>query len=273
MAGDRGNLFALIQRCAWRGIRYSVTEADVGEVPDFGQCDLILLHGGQDREMTAAARDLAAKAGPLREAIESDAVVLAVCAGYQLLGRYYAPPAGPPIAGSWRAGRGHRRRPDPLHRARGGGVRPGRRAGSASSPGSRTTAGAPTWAVAPGRSGGCSPGRATTGRTAPRAPATGRCTPPTCTGRCCRRTRGWPTTCSPGRWRTVTGTFSPLTPLTDQAEAQAHAAALRLAHRPAGRWRAAAAAVSRLGARTAEPGHAVQPAAGLADGGTAWTSH
>jgi lipid II isoglutaminyl synthase (glutamine-hydrolysing) len=71
VAGDRGNLFALVQRCDWRGIRYSVTEADVGEVPDLAQADLILLHGGQDREMTAAASDLAAKAGPLREASEA----------------------------------------------------------------------------------------------------------------------------------------------------------------------------------------------------------
>ena len=38
----------------------------------------------------------------------------------------------------------------------------------------------------------------------------------------------------------------PLVPLTDQAEAQAHAAALRLARRPARRWRAAASAVSRV---------------------------
>jgi lipid II isoglutaminyl synthase (glutamine-hydrolysing) len=99
VAGDRGNLLALTQRCTWRGIRFSVTEADVGEVPDFTQSDLILVHGGQDREMTAAARDLAAKASPLRDAIESDAAVLAVCAGYQLLGRYYAPPEGEPIPG------------------------------------------------------------------------------------------------------------------------------------------------------------------------------
>ncbi len=99
VAGDRGNLFALSQRCDWRGIRYSVTEADVGEVPDLAQADLILLHGGQDQEMIAAASDLAAKAGPLRAAIETDAVVLAVCAGYQLLGRYYQPPAGAAIEG------------------------------------------------------------------------------------------------------------------------------------------------------------------------------
>lgn len=99
VAGDRGNLFTLRQRCAWRGIRTSVTEADTGTVPDFAESDLILMHGGQDREMTEAARDLTAKAGPLIEAIEEDVAVLAVCAGYQLLGRYYAPAAGPPLTG------------------------------------------------------------------------------------------------------------------------------------------------------------------------------
>ncbi|HET9895519.1 MAG TPA: glutamine amidotransferase [Streptosporangiaceae bacterium] len=99
VAGDRGNLFAIMQRCAWRGISSSVTEADAGEVPDFSQSDLILLHGGQDREMTEAARDIAAKAGPLTAAIEDGVVVLAVCAGYQLLGNYYAPADGPTLQG------------------------------------------------------------------------------------------------------------------------------------------------------------------------------
>jgi lipid II isoglutaminyl synthase (glutamine-hydrolysing) len=99
VAGDRGNLRALISRCAWRGIRSSVAEADVGVVPDFTEADLILLHGGQDTEMRVAARDLGTKAGPLREAIEGGAVVLAVCAGYQLLGKYYAPVGAPPITG------------------------------------------------------------------------------------------------------------------------------------------------------------------------------
>jgi lipid II isoglutaminyl synthase (glutamine-hydrolysing) len=99
VAGDRGNLFTLMKRCAWRGIRSSVTEADAGVVPDFAESDLIMVHGGQDREMTEAARDLAAKAGPLAEAIEQGVAVLAVCAGYQLLGRYYAPRQGPPLPG------------------------------------------------------------------------------------------------------------------------------------------------------------------------------
>jgi hypothetical protein len=99
VAGDRGNLFAVTRRCAWRGIEANVVEADVGDLPDFTEFDLILLHGGQDCEMRVAADDLALKAGSLRAAIEADAVVLAVCAGYQLLGKYYAPTGAEPISG------------------------------------------------------------------------------------------------------------------------------------------------------------------------------
>jgi hypothetical protein len=100
VAGDRGNLFAITRRCAWRGIQASVVEADVGDVPDFTEFDLILLHGGQDCEMRAAARDLRMKGASLNEAIEADAVVLAVCAGYQLLGKCYSPVGAPAIDGT-----------------------------------------------------------------------------------------------------------------------------------------------------------------------------
>src|SRR5579884_3685835 len=99
IAGDRGNIFALQRRCQWRGIRPEVTEVGVGETPDFTAFDLILFHGGQDVEMDVAARDLATKAASLREAVESDVVVLAVCAGYQLLGRYYQPSKGARLEG------------------------------------------------------------------------------------------------------------------------------------------------------------------------------
>jgi lipid II isoglutaminyl synthase (glutamine-hydrolysing) len=99
VAGDRGNLIALTKRCAWRGIRSSVVDADVGVTPDFTKFDLILFHGGQDCEMQVAARDLQLKAGSLREAVEGGAVVLAVCAGYQLLARHYVPASGPPVTG------------------------------------------------------------------------------------------------------------------------------------------------------------------------------
>jgi CobQ-like glutamine amidotransferase family enzyme len=99
IAGDRGNLMAIQRRCAWRGLDTEVTEVAVGDHADFTQFDLILFHGGQDKEMDVAARDLEDKAGSLRDAAESDVVMLAVCAGYQLLGHYYQPFAGPRLQG------------------------------------------------------------------------------------------------------------------------------------------------------------------------------
>ncbi len=99
VAGDRGNLMAIQQRSAWRGLRTEVVEVGVGQSADFTACDLILFHGGQDKEMDVAARDLAGKTASLREAVESDVVVLAVCAGFQLLGHYYQPFSGPRLDG------------------------------------------------------------------------------------------------------------------------------------------------------------------------------
>jgi CobQ-like glutamine amidotransferase family enzyme len=244
VAGDRGNLFVLMQRCAWRGIRYSVTEADVGEVPDFAETDLILLHGGQDREMTAAARDLAEKAGPLREAIEGDAVVLAVCAGYQLLGRYYAPAEGPRIQGIEVLDAVTEAGPTRFigHVAVdcdfGDGSRgqligfenhSGRtRLGSGAEPLGRVLAG-----------GGNNGEDGTEGARYREVYATylhGPVLPKN------------PWLADHLISRALAHRYTdcgPLAPLTDQAEAQAHAAALRLARRPARRWRAASVAASR----------------------------
>ena len=100
IAGDRGNLFSIQRRCAWRGLETEVTEAAVGDAPDFTQFDLILFHGGQDKEMDVAARDLHAKADSLRDAAERDVVFLAVCAGYQLLGHVYRPYVGDELTGA-----------------------------------------------------------------------------------------------------------------------------------------------------------------------------
>src|SRR5215470_10989232 len=99
VAGDRGNLFSIQRRCEWRGLRTEVTEVGVGQSADFTRYDLILFHGGQDKEMDVAARDLEGKAGSLRDAAESDVVILAVCAGYQLLGHYYQPSKSPRLDG------------------------------------------------------------------------------------------------------------------------------------------------------------------------------
>ena len=100
VAGDRGNLIAIQRRTAWRGMGTEVTDISLGQTPDFSAFDIILFHGGQDKEMDVAARDLAGKASSLRDAAESDVVILAVCAGYQLLGHYYQPFTGPQLEGA-----------------------------------------------------------------------------------------------------------------------------------------------------------------------------
>ena len=54
-----------------------------------GEHDLLYIGGGQDREQALIAPDLASKGDALRESIAAGAAVLAVCGGYQLLGRFY----------------------------------------------------------------------------------------------------------------------------------------------------------------------------------------
>jgi lipid II isoglutaminyl synthase (glutamine-hydrolysing) len=88
---DRGNVIFLRQRCLQRGIGFSLTAAGPGEGIDPGAHDLIYIGGGQDRDQKAVAADLlASKREALAEAVETDAVLLAVCGGYQLLGHGYA---------------------------------------------------------------------------------------------------------------------------------------------------------------------------------------
>jgi CobQ-like glutamine amidotransferase family enzyme len=86
---DRGNIAVLARRAAWRGHELEVTALgmDDGIVP--GAHDLYYVGGGQDREQLLVAENLAQKAEPLHEAVAGGAAVLAVCGGYQLLGRGY----------------------------------------------------------------------------------------------------------------------------------------------------------------------------------------
>ncbi len=86
---DRGNIAVLTQRAAWRGHEVEVRTISVGESVRPGEHDLLYVGGGQDREQALVADDLAAKADGLREAVTGGAAVLAVCGGYQLLGRSY----------------------------------------------------------------------------------------------------------------------------------------------------------------------------------------
>jgi lipid II isoglutaminyl synthase (glutamine-hydrolysing) len=86
---DRGNIAVLARRAEWRGHRLEVDAVGMGELLRPGDHDLLYVGGGQDREQLLVAADVAAKADALREAAAGGVAVLAVCGGYQLLGRGY----------------------------------------------------------------------------------------------------------------------------------------------------------------------------------------
>jgi lipid II isoglutaminyl synthase (glutamine-hydrolysing) len=86
---DRGNIAVLARRAALRGHELEVQAVGLGDTLDPGAHDLLYVGGGQDREQALIAPDLAAKADALRTAHARGVALLAVCGGYQLLGRGY----------------------------------------------------------------------------------------------------------------------------------------------------------------------------------------
>jgi hypothetical protein len=86
---DRGNIAVLTRRAAWRGHDLVVREVSVGDELVPGEHDLLYIGGGQDREQALVAQDLVTKGQALSDAVSAGAAILAVCGGYQLLGRSY----------------------------------------------------------------------------------------------------------------------------------------------------------------------------------------
>jgi lipid II isoglutaminyl synthase (glutamine-hydrolysing) len=85
--GDRGNATVLIKRLAWRGYEPVLTVVEPGNrLPDTGQ--IYLLGGGEDAAQISAVQALKADGG-LHRAVDRGAVVLAVCAGYQIVGKSF----------------------------------------------------------------------------------------------------------------------------------------------------------------------------------------
>ena len=86
---DRGNIAVLDRRAALRGHELVVEPIGLGDglAPD--AYDLLYVGGGQDREQAAVAPDLAARGEAIRDAVGRGTALLAVCGGYQLLGRGY----------------------------------------------------------------------------------------------------------------------------------------------------------------------------------------
>ena len=97
---DRGNIAVFARRAAWRGLELEVEPISSHDTVTPGAHDLYYIGGGQDREQALIAPDMASKGPALAEAVDGGAAVLAVCGGYQLLGRFYRDRAGVELPGA-----------------------------------------------------------------------------------------------------------------------------------------------------------------------------
>ncbi len=88
--GDKGNMEALKMRLLWRNMGANVIDITASDNHiDFKNADIIFLGGGADREMETVSNLLSSYREELKTYIENDGVMLCVCGGYQLMGKYY----------------------------------------------------------------------------------------------------------------------------------------------------------------------------------------
>jgi CobQ-like glutamine amidotransferase family enzyme len=95
--GDLGNGIVLGARLRWRDQPSELVVHEGGGAPP-AEADIYLLGGGEDAPQALALDELAAT-DALRRAVAGGAVVLGVCAGYQLLGHRFATSDGRTMPG------------------------------------------------------------------------------------------------------------------------------------------------------------------------------
>ena len=98
--GDVGNILILKHRAELRGIKVNILNNSLNDAFDVDNYDIVLFGGGQDFEQSIVSNDLSgAKKDALEKYIEAGKVLIAICGGYQLLGKYYTAPNGEKING------------------------------------------------------------------------------------------------------------------------------------------------------------------------------
>ena len=96
--GDVGNVLILKHRASLRGIDVNIVNSSLNDTLDKDNIDIIFFGGGQDYEQSIVSNDLnTIKKDDIKEYIEDGKVFLAICGGYQLLGKYYTAPNGEKI--------------------------------------------------------------------------------------------------------------------------------------------------------------------------------
>lgn len=99
--GDRGNVLALYQRMQWRGLELIIHRASAGPwQAGWNSADLVFMGGGQDAQQEGVIEDMHRhKAEGLRQLHSEGAQFITICGGYQFMGAYYKPHAGPELKG------------------------------------------------------------------------------------------------------------------------------------------------------------------------------
>lgn len=85
--GDGGNVSVLAYRAHARDIPVEVRRVEYGQACDLSAADIVFLGGGPDREQRLASEELLRIRDDLARFVEEDGVLLAICGGYQILGR------------------------------------------------------------------------------------------------------------------------------------------------------------------------------------------
>ncbi len=87
--GDKGNIIAISQRCAWRKINTTLTKISIGDTLSVDEFDIFFFGGGQDKAQFIVSKDLKTKKLALVKSVENGATLLSICGGYQLLQKYF----------------------------------------------------------------------------------------------------------------------------------------------------------------------------------------
>ncbi|WP_281164721.1 type 1 glutamine amidotransferase [Liquorilactobacillus sicerae] len=97
--GDIGNLLVLNYYAKQMDTQVKVKVVSLNDPFDPDEFDLVFFGGGQDYEQLIVSRDIQRKKNNLTDFINDGGPVLAICGGYQLLGKYYIGAKGEKIAG------------------------------------------------------------------------------------------------------------------------------------------------------------------------------
>jgi CobQ-like glutamine amidotransferase family enzyme len=97
--GDTGNIIALKHRGLRREIDVKIIPITYGSEYPTNGIDIFFFGGGQDNQQIFVSKDIQKFKQAICNDIESGAVALAICGGYQLFGRFYRPFQGNDLPG------------------------------------------------------------------------------------------------------------------------------------------------------------------------------